>query len=127
MQNNSIYRSTTTLSTLLVAIVVFSHTLQISARNGRQNMIPNGGVNRCANCHINPGGGGTRTPFGEAVYAALGSVPRPANFPFWGPDLADGDADGDRISNGTELADGDGLWQPGSPNPPGPVTNPWNL
>ena len=71
--------------------------------------IPNGSVNSCSNCHINPNGGGTRNAFGQAVEAGLiGSNVD------WGPTLAALDSDGDGFTNGTELQDPNGTWSSGS-------------
>lgn len=72
------------------------------------NEIPNGFVNRCANCHLDPAGGGDRNAFGLAF----------ANLFFWDPSLAAVDSDGDGFTNGEELQDATGQWFPGDP-PPG--------
>jgi glucose/arabinose dehydrogenase/plastocyanin len=99
------------------------------ARPWRPGQLPNGGVFSCANCHIDPGGGGPRNPFGQAVEAEL--ISRYGNAfgepgGFWGPTLALQDSDGDAFTNGEELSDPAGIWTPGTPNPAGPVTNPGN-
>ncbi|MDE0740913.1 MAG: hypothetical protein OSB83_17105, partial [Planctomycetota bacterium] len=39
----------------------------LEARGCRPDLIPNGDVNRCSNCHVNSRGGGRRTPFGQDV------------------------------------------------------------
>jgi transposase len=44
------------------------------ARPFRVSQIPNGSVNGCANCHINPTGGGPRNPFGITVETSFLSL-----------------------------------------------------
>ena len=89
------------------------------ARIYRVDQIPNGGVFRCANCHVSPNGGGTRTAFGNDVYAITGSL----NKAFWSAALAQKDSDGDGATNGQELGDPEGV---GTPTPGATVTNPGN-
>jgi len=84
------------------------------ARSYRVNLIPNGTVNTCSNCHINPGGGGTRNVFGKAVEQLINQG---AGDSFWGAALAKMDSDGDGVMNGVELQDTDGTWRPGNPAP----------
>ena len=67
-------------------------------------MMPNGNVNSCANCHVNPRGGDQRTAFGQDVFAITGR----GNAPFWSDTLAAMDSDGDGFTNGQELGDPDG-------------------
>ena len=64
---------------------------------------------------MNPAGGGTRTPFGEA-FRSNGDV--------WNAASATPDSDGDGYSNGVELGDPSGTWRPGQANPSGAVYNP---
>ena len=90
-------------------------------RSFRVARIPNGNAAGCANCHVNPAGGGTRTPFGQAVYTAIGGTS--ADVPFWNATLAALDSDGDGITNGAELLDPDG---DGIPTGSVGVTNPGN-
>jgi hypothetical protein len=96
--------------------------------------IPNGSVNTCFNCHINPnpdlGIGGARTPFGNAVFNIIVRDRIPIGEsqpePFWGPELAMLDSDGDGFTNGQELQDPTGSWSFGQPDPGNPalVSNP---
>ena len=57
-------------------------------------------------CHINSAGGGTRTPFGNRVFAIIGGSS--AAVPFWSPARAAEDSDGDSGCNGQEVGDPDG-------------------
>ncbi len=82
------------------------------ARPHRVSQIPNGSVNSCANCHINPGGGGPRNPFGQDVEARLS-----AGDVRWNAELASLDSDGDGFTNGQELQDPQGTWSAGQANP----------
>jgi hypothetical protein len=79
--------------------------------------IPNANVNDCANCHINPGGGGPRNEFG-LDFAANGHT--------WNATLAANDSDMDGFANGVELQDPNGAWVSGQPDPGEPclVSNP---
>ena len=93
------------------------------ARSCRPGLIPNGSVDRCSTCHLSSGGGGARTPFGQAVRPL---VTRGRCGEFWGPELAALDSDGDGRTNGEELQDPEGLWRDGDPDPGdrADVTNP---
>jgi Putative Ig domain len=99
----------------------FILTLPCHARSFRNARIPNGTVASCSNCHVNPSGGGTRTPFGVAVFTAIGGTSN--DVAFWNAALALADADGDGANNGTELRDPDG---DGTPIDAIGVTNPGN-
>jgi hypothetical protein len=81
------------------------------------NQIPNGNVNGCANCHVNPAGGGTRNAFGQLVEKKFLTAAGASGQVKWGPVLASYDADGDGVSNGEELQDPFGEWTAGSSNP----------
>ncbi len=102
-----------TLVTLMLGMTLATQTMQASS--SYVSRIPNGATFSCANCHVNPAGGGTRTPFGEAFRS---------NSHLWNAALAALDSDGDGYSNGVELGDPNGTWASGQPNPPGPVYNP---
>ena len=102
---------------------------QAWARSWRPGQLPNGNVFSCANCHIDPGGGGPRNPFGQAVEAELTRLYGNAvgeQRGFWSASLSGFDSDGDFYTNGEELGDPAGTWIQGTPNPPGPVTHPGN-
>ncbi len=90
--------------TVLIGTLCFS-SIQTEARIFRIGMYPNGSANQCAACHVNPSGGGTRTPFGEDVYAI---VKGSSQTPFWSPTLAKKDSDGDGFTNGQEVGDPQG-------------------
>lgn len=96
------------------------------ARPARVSQIPRGSVNGCANCHINPAGGGPRNPFGTEIESNFLSVPGSTGVVLWGPALAVLNSDGDSKTNGAELQDPTGAWTSASPQPGDPalVTNP---
>ncbi len=108
------------LSTLIAGFITYGE-----ARPNRPTLIPNGAVNNCANCHINPAGGGARNEFGQAVEELIFQG---AGDDFWGEELALIDSDGDGFTNGEELLDPEGTWRPGDPDPGNPedVTLPGN-
>ena len=98
--------------------VVFLASITILiARSFRPSEIPNGGVNKCANCHINPAGGGARNVFGQEVENSFLTVPGSQGHVQWGPELAGLDSDGDGFTNGEERQDPSGAWKPGDPAP----------
>ncbi len=102
-----------TLAALIVAMMLAAQN--VPALSSYVSQIPNGATFSCANCHINPAGGGTRTGFGNAFAN---------NSHLWNATLATLDSDGDGYSNGVELGDPNGTWRPGQANPPGSVYNP---
>jgi len=100
-------------------LVCLAGTETTWARSFRPSQYPNGTVVGCAACHINPGGGGTRTPFGNRVFTIIGGSS--SAVPFWSPAFAAEDSDGDTYCNGQEVGDPDGN---GVPTPGATVTNP---
>lgn len=109
----------------LLLIAVASTTI-IVARSFRVGQVPNGNKNACANCHVNPAGGGPRTVFGTEIENNFLSASGAAGQVQWGPALAKLDSDGDGFTNGEELQDPEGIWTSGQPAPGNPtlVTNP---
>src|SRR5262245_52336692 len=108
-----------TLLTLTALLLVAAFATRAGAHDTYPSRIPNGKVFSCANCHINPKGGGTRNDFGKAFAGANHA---------WTTALASLDSDGDGFANGSELQDPQGAWRPGRPAP-GVVTlvaNPGN-
>lgn len=109
------------ISFFLLLFLLFSRESQ--SRSFRVAQIPNGTVNHCSNCHVSPGGGGARTPFGNLIKDNYldngGNV-------IWNSELAMLDTDGDGFTNGEELQDPNGVWTSELPDPGDPslVTNP---
>jgi len=94
---------------VILALTLVVSFIQISeARLFRVTQIPNGNRFQCSNCHINPGGGGKLTPFGDDVQNFLSN----SNVQ-WGPEFANLDSDNDGFTNGQELLDPDGTWSIG--------------
>ena len=108
---------------LIVSVIVFSCFSQnLYSIPERVTQIPNGNKYQCSNCHVSPGGGGLRTPFGETVNDNLtnGKVRWDLIFNI--------DSDGDGFTNGQELLDPEGQWTFNTPNPgnPNDVSKPWD-
>jgi hypothetical protein len=98
----------------VVAIFLgFGSSQTVEARSSRVNQVPNGTVIGCATCHVDPAGGGTRNDFGKQVEANFLTAFDFTGQVMWGAELAALDADGDGVSNGAELGDPDGVWNPG--------------
>ncbi len=112
---------------LTLILIMLGDPATVQARPFRPAMYPNGTVIGCAACHVSPSGGGTRTAFGNDVFAI---VQGPSSTPFWGPTLAQKDSDGDGYTNGQEVGDpnGIGLATPGwiPTNPGDPLSKPAN-
>ena len=92
----------------ILIISIFTIT-SLNARPFRIDQIPNGTLNRCSNCHVNPNGGGTLTPFGTEV---KNNFLENMNV-VWNSELASIDSDGDGYTNGEELQDPNGEWSIG--------------
>ena len=100
-----------TFFVILISAISVTYLVGFSSRVSR---IPNGSENTCANCHINPGGGGARNVFGQAAESLIASG---GSESFWGPQIAGLDSDGDGFTNGEELQDPNGEWIPGTASP----------
>lgn len=85
------------------------------ARSCRPSLIPNGSKNECLNCHV-AFGGDVRNAFGQEVERRINGSSR-CDILFWNASLAALDSDGDGFTNGQELQDPTGSWQPGQPDP----------
>ena len=92
--------------------------LNASAFDARVNQVPNN-MWGCALCHVNPGGAGPRTVFGEDVFMFA----RDGINMNWG-EVCNLDSDGDGATNGTELGDPECAWGIGAENPDAMVTDP---
>jgi hypothetical protein len=104
---------------LLALLCAFSAMLPsvAAARPFRVAQIPNGALNGCANCHVNPAGGGPRNVFGLMIESGFLSQPGASGNVLWGASLALLDADADGFTNGQELQDPAGAWMTGQPAP----------
>ena len=108
-----------------VLVIVFIGWGQADARPARVGQLPNGSMIGCASCHVNPAGGGARTPFGNDINNNYLTQPGRSGQVVWNAMLAMLDSDGDGVSNGRELGDPDGdgmtdaniqVTNPGDPN-----------
>ena len=111
---------------LACCLITFHATTGVDARSSRVAQIPNGGENRCSNCHVNPAGGGALTAFGQMVNESFLTESGSSGSVIWGPELAGLDADEDGFTNGEELGDPEGTWTSDDdpPGDPETVTNP---
>jgi MYXO-CTERM domain-containing protein len=107
---------------LICVLSIVGWSIDAEARSFRTTQYPNGSELGCGACHLNAGGGGARTGFGEQVFDLLPQDNRAGAAVPWA-DLAALDGDSDGYSNGLELGDPDGTWMPGDPNPAS-FTNP---
>ena len=103
------------------ALLFMALTSDAFARPARPSQIPNGSVFSCANCHVNPAGGGERNVFGSVVESGFLNGMGASATVNWNAGLAALDSDGDGATNGEELGDPDG---DGVPVDGAVVTNP---
>ena len=103
------------------AFLFMALTSEAFSRPSRPSQIPNGGVFSCANCHVNPAGGGDRNVFGSVVESGFLNGMGASATVNWNAGLAALDSDGDGATNGEELGDPDG---DGVPIDGAVVTNP---
>ncbi|MFH0882008.1 MAG: hypothetical protein V2A56_03405 [bacterium] len=105
------------LRTVGLYLFVLAFASPAAARPFRPAQLPNGSVNSCANCHVNPAGGGARNDFGKLVEKFFLDTPGATGNVVWNPYLAQLDADHDGVANGEELQDPYGEWFVGDPSP----------
>ena len=103
------------LSGLISLLCLVAVPEPAQARPHRVDQVPNGQVFGCATCHVTTVGGDARNPFGQTVEAEFLSSVDESGDALWSPNLADRDSDGDGFTNGQELGDPDGLFDPGDP------------
>ncbi|MCH2662019.1 hypothetical protein MK163_16380, partial [bacterium] len=98
---------------LLAALFALALSNGAEGRPKRVGQIPNGEIHGCANCHVNPAGGGARNDFGRMIEDEFLSAAGFSGNVLWQSDLPFLDADGDGVPNGEELGDPNGAWQLG--------------
>jgi dopamine beta-monooxygenase len=91
------------LSSAAAAALCVLTAAQADARPNYLRNIP-AAPGSCGACHISPGGGGARNPFGVAFQD---------NGIKWDATLCAADSDGDGASNGVELGDPNCMWMQG--------------
>ena len=98
---------------LLAALFALALSNVAEGRPKRVEQIPNGEIHGCANCHVNPAGGGALNDFGRLVGDEFLSAAGFTGNVLWQSDLPFLDADGDGFTNGEELGDPNGAWRSG--------------
>ena len=78
------------------------------ARPARPSQIPNGSVFSCANCHVNPAGGGDRNVFGSVVESGFLNGMGASATVNWKRRSGRPGLQRRRATNGEELGDPDG-------------------
>lgn len=101
--------------TMVAALAAMCFATQSQARPERTAQVPNGMTRSCPLCHVGANFN-MRTTFGEQVQEFLVGDDLMTATVDWAA-LADEDADGDGATNGDELGDPAGTWQPGDADP----------
>ena len=101
----------TSLTILTAGVLTLAFATESAARAKRPAQIPNGDVHNCLNCHV-AFGGDVRTAFGLDIEFDFLTQSGSAGDVLWNADLAELDSDGDGFTNGEELGDKDGDFNP---------------
>lgn len=114
---------------ILVASGVSLHAGAAGAWNPWVDGVPNGrfeGTDRCGYCHTDgdgTAGGDEKTPFGQIYFAQGYDIASAVDIVAQWPNVYNGDADADGLTNGLELGDPNGGF-PGTPPATTGITNP---